>query len=150
MSMTQLEELLNNDTAFEDFFTSLDEVKSLRDVRVELKESNKDLAEANLELEEKLNVLKVEVGEMHEAYNAARQSFAAAQDRQKQLQSRYAPAALRSGLLSAADVADRNSESIADAFMDGDTSLSDFLAAYMDMRKVYHSRAAKAERMRTS
>lgn len=86
--------------------------------------------------------------------------------RQQELMQRYTPAALCAKLEEAAEEANAKSEETSETFLvcclvfvcaarwlltpeqDGDMKVNDFVKQYLQVRKLYHLRAAKCEKLR--
>lgn len=147
-STTELTELLSNEDQFVSLYEGLDVVKTMRQLRDELRDGNEELARKNVartaeveELRKLLNSKKDTLGELKAALDQKIQ-------RQQQIMQQLSPAVLVERLAEAAAVAEGESEEIASSYLDGTTAdmdYKDFIKKFTEKRKLYHLRAAKKE-----
>lgn len=71
-SEAEINELLSDNEAFQDFFLGLEQVRSMTSVSKELQQSNEQLARKTLEREEELRILQTELRGKIAAMNEAR------------------------------------------------------------------------------
>jgi len=147
-TVVELTELLGNEDQFQALFEGLEVVKTMRQLRDELRDGNEDLAKKNVaraaevdELRKLLNSKKDTLSELKAALDQKGQ-------RQQQIMHQLSPVVLVERLAEAAGVAEGESEEIATAFLDGSATGMDykeFIKKFTEKRKLYHLRAAKKE-----
>lgn len=147
LNKEELEELLNNDEKLDEYINDLQQVKSLQVDKETCLASNKSLAEYNLSRESKFTQAKQQLASTYEQAIKIQKQF----DEHKQKlhyagdsQSLDTVLAL---LQTEAAKAEEESESVADAFIDGSIEVEDFLEKYKSNRTVAHMRKVKSEKM---
>ncbi|KAI8853696.1 hypothetical protein BC829DRAFT_439801 [Chytridium lagenaria] len=125
-AVQELEELMNDEAAFDDFFPELPQVKEQQRARREFVAGNEALATKSVK-ESTITQLRSELEDEHRIFR----------------QEHYMTSRIRSAVTESEEL----SESIAQSFVLGKTAVEDFVRNYRETRKVYHQRAAKLERV---
>ncbi|KAJ3096198.1 Vacuolar protein sorting-associated protein 37A [Phlyctochytrium planicorne] len=146
-SVEELEELMNDEAAFEDFFQSLPQVKEQQKVKSDYVLANESLANQNLALEGQLAQLRSELEEEYRIFRTQREQFDLNYKSFQNLSMRYAPDYIMSRLRTAVTESEELSESISQSFLGGKSQVEDFVRNYRETRKVYHHRSARLERV---
>ena len=148
MSLSELNDLVNNKAALDAFINNISEVNILKELKESIETSNVDTAAANIALEEKVDSICSEVETLkHDLkMNIARyrelDARRAAMTRPPEIHE------ARRELTSAKKKAYNESEEFADDWVEsGGSDVSEFVKKFMDTRVLYHTRAAKAERL---
>lgn len=148
MSLSELNDLVNNKAALETFIDSISEVNTLRELKESIETSNVDTAKSNLALEDKLESISSEV-------DTLKQDLKSNIERYRELEARRIAMTrppdiqdVRRQLTSAKKAAYNESEEFADDWVEsGGNDVSGFVKKFMDVRVLYHTRAAKVERL---
>ncbi|KAJ3045230.1 Vacuolar protein sorting-associated protein 37A [Rhizophlyctis rosea] len=146
-SAEELEELLNDEIAFQIYLENLSSIKGMKQVHKELMDGNESLARRNLSKKEELESLKKTLSEQQQLFQSLRAKFDTNLKAQQDEAVRFSPTYVATKLQSAQSESDELSESIAQSFLDGKIPADDFIKQYRDTRRVYHLRAAKLERL---
>ncbi|KAJ3078988.1 hypothetical protein HK102_004100, partial [Quaeritorhiza haematococci] len=141
----ELEEMLEDDNVFEEFFSNLEAVRNMKQVQRELRAGNENLARRNLEKEVQLQELQRTYEEQLKIFQNERVLFEEHCKVHQQESARFTPAFLLTKLRTAMQESEDLSESISISFLDGKMGAEDFLKQFREIRKVYHMRAAKVE-----
>ncbi|KAJ3112065.1 hypothetical protein HDU96_004990 [Phlyctochytrium bullatum] len=147
MSLSELEELMRDDAAFEDFFMHLPQVQEQQRARSEFIAGNEALAKHNLSFEPALAQLRSELVQEQSNFKAEREQFDVNYRAFQDLMMRFEPDYLISRLRAAVTESEELSESLSQSFLGGKADVEDFIKNYRETRKVYHSRAARLERV---
>lgn len=145
-STVELAELHQNTDECQAFVDALDSVRTMRQLRDDLRDGNEELAKKNV-------ACTAEVDELHAVLNAKKEALAQLRNavsertsRQHMIMQQLDPSVLVDRLADAAAVADSESEEIASSFLDGiDSDYKEFIKRFTEKRKTYHLRAAKKE-----
>jgi len=146
-STTELNELLNNEDPFQALFDSLDVVKTMRQLRDDLRDGNEELAKKNVARTGELDALHQSLNAKKDTLRQLQAAVTEQSARQANLQARLDPPALLARLHEAAQAAELESDEIASAFLDGSSGddHKEFIKKFTEKRKLYHLRAAKKE-----
>ncbi|KAK5823011.1 hypothetical protein F5H01DRAFT_362707 [Linnemannia elongata] len=143
----KVEELLESQIAFDHFFDHLDIVINSRTLKREWWLGNDNVSRRNLALEAEMLELQKSTAEGHKVSNELQKSLEEKLQQQQDALWRFRPETLQSKLRSAASESEELSESIAQSFLEGKLDQEGFIRQYRDLRKVYHLRTMKHERM---
>ncbi|KAG2231843.1 hypothetical protein BDF21DRAFT_422672 [Thamnidium elegans] len=146
LSPEEMEELVQNETAFEIFFESLDRVKNLKTFQEELRSGNETLAHKNLSREDQLLKLRSEVESLESKFKMDKLEFERKEKLQNEAFHRFSAATVLTRLKASAYESDELSESVAQSFLDGNLDNESFVKQFREFRKVYHLRESKLER----
>ncbi|CAO3564276.1 unnamed protein product [Mortierella alpina] len=147
LSAEKLEELLESSIAFEHFVDHLDIVVNSRTLKREWWLGNDNVARRNLALEEEMLELQKTTAEGHKVAMELQKSLEEKLQQQQDALWRFKPETLQSKLRAAAAESDELSESIAQSFLEGKLDQEGFIRQYRELRKVYHLREMKNERI---
>ncbi|KAG9322241.1 hypothetical protein KVV02_001981 [Mortierella alpina] len=147
LSAEKLEELLESPIAFEHFVDHLDIVVNSRTLKREWWLGNDNVASRNLVLEEEMLELQKTTAEGHKVAMELQKSLEEKLQQQQDALWRFKPETLQSKLRSAAAESDELSESVAQSFLEGKLDQEGFIRQYRELRKVYHLREMKNERI---
>ena len=151
MSLSELNDLVNNKSALDTFINKISVVEALKELKESIENSNVDTAMKNLALEEKVESICLEVETLKqdlksnvEKYNEL-EAQRAAMTRPPEIHEaiRELTAAKKKALHESDEFAD-------DWVMSGGSDVSAFVKTFMDTRVLHHMRAAKAERLKMS
>mmetsp|Transcript_35287 Transcript_35287/g.80659 ORF Transcript_35287/g.80659 Transcript_35287/m.80659 type:complete len:388 (-) Transcript_35287:295-1458(-) len=151
MAMSELQKIVEDPVALKSYVQNRTRVDTVRELKESIEKSNVDAATANLEKQDKVNLLCDEVeglrkqlGEKVERYQELDR------ERNALTQPPDVDDAIRR-LNVAKKNADNESEEIGDDWVESRGSdVSDFVRKFMESRLVYHTRAAKIERLRNT
>lgn len=146
-SIVELNELLQNDDQFQALFDSLEVVKTMRQLRDDMRDGNEELAKKNVERTAELDALNQALNSKKETLQQLQAAVRGQQERQRDVQARLSPAVLLDRLVEAAQVAEAESDEIAVTYLDSSASddHKEFIKKFTEKRKLYHLRAAKKE-----
>jgi len=151
MPMSELKKLMDDKEVLEDFVQSTSEVQTLKELKQSIETSNVDAAKFNLQQEGEMDGVCTEVESLKRDLNSRIQQY------RKLDAERIAithPPDLQEAigeLTKAKKDAYRQSERLADEWIDsGAEDVSDFVEKFVEVRLLYHTRAAKAERLENS
>ncbi|KAF9284587.1 hypothetical protein BGZ68_004561 [Mortierella alpina] len=147
LSAEKLEELLESPIAFEHFVDHLDVVVNSRTLKREWWLGNDNVSRRNLALEEEMLALQKSTAEGHKVAMELQKSLEEKLQQQQDALWRFKPETLQSKLRSAAAESDELSESVAQSFLEGKLDQEGFIRQYRELRKVYHLREMKNERI---
>ena len=148
MPLSELKQLVDDKALLQSFVESTSEVKTLVELKESFETSNVDAACTNLENEEKLNTICTEVEtlkgdldtkmEKYRKLDAERLAITHPPDLQDAIKE----------LNKAKKDAYRESEELGDDWVEsGGEDVSDFVKKFTEVRLLYHTRAAKVERL---
>ncbi|KAF9129797.1 hypothetical protein BG015_004094 [Linnemannia schmuckeri] len=143
----KVEELLESQIAFDHFVDHLDIVINSRTLKREWWLGNDNVSRRNLALEAEMLELQKSTVEGHKVANQLQKALEEKLQQQQDALWRFRPETLQSKLRSAASESEELSESIAQSFLEGKLDQEGFIRQYRDLRKVYHLRTMKHERM---
>ncbi|KAI8078744.1 uncharacterized protein BX664DRAFT_342595 [Halteromyces radiatus] len=146
-SPEEIEELLSNETAFDLFFNHLDRVKNLKTVQEELRNGNENLAHKNLSQEDALIKLRSEVQDLNNEYTSLKSMFTEKEKQQQEAFNRFSSSTVLTRLKAGVYESDDLSESVAQSFLEGSLDHDSFVKQFRELRKVYHLRASKLEKI---
>ncbi|KAG0251435.1 Vacuolar protein sorting-associated protein 37A [Mortierella polycephala] len=147
LSQEQLEELVESPIALEHFVDHLEVVINSRTLKREWWLGNDNVARRNLALEAEMAQLQQSTAEGHKVAMELQMTLEEKLQQQQDALWRFKPETLQSKLRSAAAESDELSESIAQSFLEGKLDQEGFIRQYRDLRKVYHLREMKNERI---
>ncbi|XP_023682195.2 VPS37B subunit of ESCRT-I b [Paramormyrops kingsleyae] len=146
-SLTQLNELLEDDEKLYKIVTELEEVQQVQQVKEITLANNRTLAEQNLQLQPTLDQQK---NELTKRYRELRDTFEAYQLRKSTLDQSAGNGSLDTllALLQTEGAKiEEETENMADSFLDGDVSLDSFIDSYQSKRRLAHLRRVKIEKL---
>ncbi|KAL1918638.1 uncharacterized protein VTP21DRAFT_2660 [Calcarisporiella thermophila] len=146
-SPEELRVLLENEAAFDEFFQELEPVKNALVFQQEMTNGNESLAKKNLSRKPELEELQRKLDEKHQTYMDLRNQFNEHIRMQADALQRFSSDTLITRLKAAALESDELSESVAKSFLDGNLEHDVFIREFRELRKVYHLRALRAERV---
>jgi ESCRT-I complex subunit VPS37 len=148
MSLSELNDLVNNKAALDTFIDSISEVNTLRELKESIETSNVDTAKSNLALEDKLESISSEVDTLKHDLKSNIERYRELEARRIAMTRPPDIQDVRRQLTSAKKAAYIESEEFADDWVEsGGNDVSGFVKQFMDVRVLYHTRAAKAERL---
>ncbi|KAF9191037.1 Vacuolar protein sorting-associated protein 37A [Haplosporangium sp. Z 767] len=147
LSQEQVEELLESPIAFEHFVDHLEVVVNSRTLKREWWLGNDNVSRRNLALEAEMAQLQRSTAEGHKVAMDLQMTLEEKLQQQQDALWRFKPETLQSKLRSAAAESDELSESVAQSFLEGKLDQEGFIRQYRDLRKVYHLREMKNERI---
>ncbi|KAJ3128478.1 Vacuolar protein sorting-associated protein 37A [Nowakowskiella sp. JEL0407] len=146
-TLQELEVMLNDEVIFEEYFQNIPSIKATLNLRKELKAVNYAAAERNLKKEEEINELKKAVNEKLKEMKIHKElldsQLVSYQNEIVRFSSEYIVGLLQSAAAESEELAQPLEASYKNKNMD----LDDFLKQYRAVRKVYHLRAAKLEKI---
>ncbi|KAJ1298467.1 hypothetical protein BS78_01G456000 [Paspalum vaginatum] len=141
-SIEELQKLLKDKEAYNEFFNSLDQVKTQNNVRDELRKETLQLARGNLEKEQRILELRNQCTIIRTTELAAAQDRLTDLERQKDdIMRSYSPAALLDKLQTSMAKLDEESEELHQKFLEKDIDLPTFVQKYKKLRTAYHKQA---------
>ncbi|XP_051539425.1 vacuolar protein sorting-associated protein 37B-like [Myxocyprinus asiaticus] len=146
-SLTQLNELLEDEEKLNTIINETEEIKGLQQNKMTTLASNRLLAEQNLQLQPRLDHQK---NELTKHYRCLQEHFEACQLRKSNLdhKSGNTPLDTLLALLQAEGAKiEEETENMADSFLDGAASLDTFIDEYQSKRKLAHLRRVKIEKL---
>ncbi|KAG9305436.1 hypothetical protein G9A89_021154 [Geosiphon pyriformis] len=146
-SKEELNDLAHNDVLFESFFEELDRVKNMRALRDEMRMANETLAKKTLAREQEIIRFRQSIQEQERAFKILHEEFYEKLKVQQNVLHRFSPDLLLSKLKSDTQLSDEVSEQMATSFLEGESENDLFLKHFREVRKVYHLRNAKLERV---
>ncbi|KAG0378916.1 hypothetical protein BGX24_002410 [Mortierella sp. AD032] len=147
LSTEKVEELLESQIAFDHFVDHLDIVINSRTLKREWWLGNDNVSRRTLALEAEMQELQKSTVEGHKMASQLQKSLEERLQQQQDALWRFRPETLQSKLRSAAAESEELSESIAQSFLEGKLDQEGFIRQYRDLRKVYHLRTMKHERL---
>jgi len=145
LSSQRIQQLLDNEQAFEDFFRETNCVRMLEVARDESRKKNQERAQKNLDKESRIKEENARLSGVTKQLNELRLKYEKLSTQQAELMSQYSPSVIKEKLSIATDEAEEESENIINEYKDGDISISSFIDQYFEKRKIYHARKAKLE-----
>ena len=141
----RLNELINNDSEFKEYFNSLGRVSSFKEIAAEMKKGNVSLAEANLKIRDALEGYKAELLSMDGTLKDLKNEHESKIRRQKVCLQKYRVDRLLAEMKTLVGESETKSEDIADQFTSGEINLGEFSRSFMRERELYHVRRLKAQ-----
>ncbi|KAF9429138.1 Vacuolar protein sorting-associated protein 37A [Entomortierella beljakovae] len=143
----QIEEYLENPIAFDHFFDQLEVVVNSRTLKREWWHGNDNVARRNLQLEAEMLELQKNTTEGYQVAMQLQKTLEEKLQLQQDVLWRFKPETLQSKLRSTVAESDELSESIAQSFLEGKLDQEGFIRQFRELRKVYHLREMKNERI---
>ncbi|XP_030647205.1 VPS37B subunit of ESCRT-I a [Chanos chanos] len=146
-SMTQLNELLEDDEKLNKIIKDMDEIKDLQQSKEMTLASNRSLAEQNLTLQPRLDHQK---NQLTKRYRSLQELYEAYQLHKSSLEHKSGNSSLDTllALLQAEGAKiEEETEIMADAFLDGEVTLDTFIDEYQSKRKLAHLRRVKIDKL---
>ncbi|KAJ0966657.1 hypothetical protein J5N97_023574 [Dioscorea zingiberensis] len=141
-SIDELRKLLSDKEAYNQFFHSLDQVKTQVKLRDDLQRETLQLARENLEKEPRILELRNQCTIIRTTELAAAQEKLTELEKQKEeLLRSYSPSALLQKLHDAMDKVDEESEVLHRQLLEKEIDLATFVQKYKKLRTIYHRRA---------
>jgi len=148
-SKEELEDLLSNDVIFDSFMESVEQVRNMKNLQDEMRMGNENLATKILSQEEELIQSRNSADEQEKGLKELYSTFEEKLKVQQETLRRFSPSILLTKLKSETQQSDELSEQMAKSFLDGELEVDHFLKHFREVRKVYHLRNAKVERVST-
>ncbi|KAM7255180.1 hypothetical protein ACFE04_020421 [Oxalis oulophora] len=150
-SIEELQKLLSDKEAYQQFLLSLDQVKVQNNIRDELRNETLQLARDNLEKEPRINELRNQCRIIRTTELATAQEKLHELEKQKEeILKFYSPGSIQHRLEEAMNKAEEESENLHRQFLDGEIDLGPFVQKYKKLRTTYHRRALVNIASRTS
>ncbi|KAM9455369.1 VPS37B subunit of ESCRT-I b [Clarias gariepinus] len=146
-SMTQLNELLEDDEKLSEIVKELDEMQEMQQTKEMTIASNRSLAEQNFSLQPSLEQQKMQ---LTKHYCRLQELYEAHQLRKCTLDHHSGKSSLDTllALLQAEGAKiEEETENMADSFLDGELSLDTFIETYQSKRKLAHLRRVKIDKL---
>ncbi|KAM9547787.1 vacuolar protein sorting-associated protein 37B-like [Salvelinus alpinus] len=146
-SMTQLNEMLEDDDKFNKIIQEMEEMQEVQQIKEMILASNRSLAEQNLQLQPSLEHQK---SQLTKCYSSLQESFEAYQVHKSKLDHTSGNSSLDTllALLQAEGAKiEEETENMADSFLDGDVTLDTFIDSYQSKRKLAHLRRVKIDKL---
>ncbi|XP_060765422.1 VPS37B subunit of ESCRT-I b [Neoarius graeffei] len=146
-SMTQLNELLEDDDKLNEIVKEMDEMQEMQQTKEMTLASNRSLAEQNLSLQPSLEEQKIQ---LTKRYCCLQELYEAYQLRKCTLDHNSGKSSLDTllALLQAEGAKiEEETENMADCFLDGNLSLDSFIETYRSKRKLAHLRRVKIDKL---
>ncbi|KAL2092453.1 hypothetical protein ACEWY4_012251 [Coilia grayii] len=146
-TMTQLNELLEDDDKVNKIVEDMEEVQGVQQNKEMTLASNRSLAEQNLQLQPRLDFQK---NELMKRYRYLQEHYEAYQLRKSTLDEKSGNSSLDTllALLQAEGAKiEEETENMADSFLDGNISLDAFIDEYQSKRKLAHLRRVKIDKL---
>ncbi|KAJ8286155.1 hypothetical protein GJAV_G00035150 [Gymnothorax javanicus] len=146
-SMTQLNELLEDDEKLNNIVQEMEEVLEVQRSKETTLAGNRTLAEQNLSLQPQLDCQK---NELTKRYRCLQELFESYQLRKSTLDQSAGSGSLDTllALLQAEGAKiEEETENMADSFLEGEMSLDAFIESYQSKRKLAHQRRVKIEKL---
>ena len=148
MTKKEVETLLNDETAFKTFVKNLSAVTAIEEFHDVLSEGNFETAKANLAHEEELRALHADVKSLKSDLNQKIEAFSSLERAYLEFCGPLDPRRVLKKLHVAKREAFTESEKLGSSWLeDKDMSVDDFVNGFIEKRQVYHTRAAKIERL---
>uniref|UniRef100_A0A8C7CN92 VPS37B subunit of ESCRT-I n=1 Tax=Oncorhynchus kisutch TaxID=8019 RepID=A0A8C7CN92_ONCKI len=140
-SMTQLNELLEDDDKLNSIVQEMEEMQEVQQTKEMILASNRSLAEQNLQLQPRLNHQK---SQLTKCYSSLQESFEAYQVHKSKLGFHGISRLLSWNVFKPSLFSKQN---MADSFLDGDVTLDAFMDSYQSNRKLAHLRRVKIDKL---
>jgi len=148
LSLSELNDLVNNEAVLEKFLDKISEVNTLRELKESIEKSNVDTAISNLALEENVESICSEVETLKLDLKLNIEKY---RDLDARIMAMTRPPEIheaRRELNAAKKEAYEESERFADDWVEsGGSDVNDFVKRFKEVRMLYHTRAAKVERL---
>ena len=152
MTMSKVKELLNDESVFESFIQQTSEVAILNELKQSIICANVDTAQANLVYKERIEQQSSDLNSLHGTLQSKLSKYRKLDDARNESTFTCPPdlSETLKKLNHAKKEAYRESETIADEWVESGGDVGDFVKEFMETRILYHTRAAKAERLSMS
>jgi len=148
MDKDELEGLLNDESKFDDYIKSLDQIRQLYQKKEDQMMQNKSLATFNLSQEPVLKAKKESLAAKHREAVALVQQLKESKAKLEAKTGSYEPSVLHDLLRIACSEAEQQSEQIAEDFLSNKIeSVDEFVETFMEKRKLYHMRNVKKNKL---
>jgi ESCRT-I complex subunit VPS37 len=144
-SAAELQHLLSDESAFQQFFDTLAAVQTMKGVRDDLARANEELARRNIAVEAEIEQLSRKVGQSGDSVDAKKREYEELVRKQQEVMKQFSTPILVERLGDAADEAEEESDAIADEFLSGDIDHKEFVKRFLAERNLFHLRSAKRE-----
>eukprot|EP00956_Cyclotella_meneghiniana_P014398 scaffold21538_cov41-Cyclotella_meneghiniana.AAC.11 len=148
MTMSEIKHLLNNESAFESFIQRTPEVITLNEIKQSIVDANVGTAQSNiLQYKEKVDRQSIDITTLEKELSSKLSKYETLNiDRERICRPPDGKETVKE-LNRAKKEAYRNSETIADDWVESGDNIHEFVEKFMEERILYHTRAAKAERL---
>lgn len=150
MAMSELKQLLNDESSFESFIQQTLEVVTLNELKQSIVSANVDAARANLMYKERVDQQNAEMDSLRDGIQSKLERYNKLNEDRLALTRPPDLSGTLKDLNHAKKEAYHDSEAIADDWIESGGDVSDFVKKFMEVRELYHARAAKAERLSMS
>ncbi|CAG9825082.1 unnamed protein product [Phaedon cochleariae] len=147
LSLEELNFLNENSDRQDEFIDDLPIMKKQNKALDDLILQVEDLAELNLSKEEKLQELRKDVNSRIEEVNKLAFDNERLHSVYKSLSDKYTPRHIKEQLGLAAEKADRETEKVAESFLNGETDVEKFLADFIKIKTLSQTRKTKEEKL---
>ncbi|XP_022701832.1 vacuolar protein sorting-associated protein 37A-like [Varroa jacobsoni] len=147
LSIDDLRDWSSDELKIKEFAEDLPHVCERKEAIRHLIESNEAVAKTNLSVKNDLDKKRGEVLSLYEELTQHRNEFDARQQKFHLLERSYAPETIKNELAKGAREAEKESDEIAQQFLNKELSVDEFLKRFMKTRTLSHERSAKAERL---
>ncbi|KAG0232513.1 Vacuolar protein sorting-associated protein 37A [Actinomortierella wolfii] len=147
LTQDQVTELLESPIAFEHFFDNLEMVVNSKVLKREWWTGNDNVARRTLAMEAELKDLQERTKKGYEEATRLQQQLEEKLQQQQDALWRFKPETMHSKLRSAMAESEELSDSVSQSYMDGRLDPDSFIRQFRELRKVYHMRGMKSERL---
>ncbi|KAL3787351.1 hypothetical protein HJC23_004376 [Cyclotella cryptica] len=150
MAMSELKQLFDDEAAFENFVQQTSEVSTVKELKQSIEQSNVRAAESNLIHRERMEIIHAELESLQQELQDKLQRYKQLEESTRGM---TRPPSLRetiNDLNHAKRDALRYSEELAEDWVESGRDVGDFVERFIETRILYHTRAAKAERLSMS
>lgn len=144
-SETEFSHMLNDEKMLDAVFETLEIVKTMRQIRSDLRDGNAELARNNLAAEAAFNDRRAELVALEQELGQRRAVYQEKLKERDQIMQRFSPESLAQELAKNINEVDRQSEDLSRRFLDEELEWKAFSKEYLELRKLYHIRNAKRE-----
>lgn len=144
-SEAELAAMLHDEKMLEALFNQLAIVQQIRKVRDELREKNADLARTNLSLEEAARAKRSELTAKESDLSVRRSLYEAKRREKEEIAQRFSGPAVAQEVAKNLTQLNAQSEELASQYAKGQIDWMTFSEQYLEIRKLYHQRAAMRE-----
>jgi hypothetical protein len=145
LDQTQMEKLLNDEEAFNEFLMSLECIKNLKQITDSLEKENVELAKKNIAREPEYNELKQQVLNTQSELRELKMQYDQKLKLKQETMKKYSPNILLKKLVDVTNESDSKSTQIAQDFLDKKLSDKQFIEQFQKERELYHIRKTKKE-----
>jgi len=148
LSTRQLQELLDDEMRFEDFFNQLPQVRVPSELRDKMYDELEALAKSNLGQKAELEELKASVQQLRQELASNKTVYQALYNRQQQVLQKFNVGNLVATLSTGINRTNEESERLISNFPSEPSEQNKLLEDYVRLRALYHLRAGKQERLK--